>query len=207
MIVIEQRDGRVVDVLPELDPGFAGPHLHLVHLSLALLQDYLVGRTVLLRLLAEGVPAEDEDEVPALGLEDARVEVELQSPVEGNDRPLLGLQRVDLRGRGPVPPEIGRIAVLYPAYASELEDVLVLVGGDGVPAGALAETVDDVDLIIMKRYKFLALDQAALPLILPSDYVDLPVQQAHSEVLTLGLHRFHHREGLIRALQVLVLHD
>lgn len=74
-------------------------------------------------------------------------------------------------------------------------------------AGALAETVDDVDLIIMKRYKFLALDEAALPLILPSDYVDLSVQQAHSEVLTLGLHRFHHCEGLLRALQVLVLHD
>lgn len=207
MVVIEQGDGRVVDVLPELDLGLARAHLHLVHLSLALLQDYLVGRPVLLGLLAERVAPEDQDEVPALGLEDARVEVELQPPVEGNHRPLLGLQRVDLRGRGPVAPEVRRITVLNPPHPSELENVLVLVGGDGVSAGALAETVDDVDLIIMKRYKFLALDQAALPLVLPSDYVDLPVQQTHPEVLTLRLHRFHNREGLLRALQVLVLHD
>jgi hypothetical protein len=67
--------------------------------------------------------------------------------------------------------------------------------------------VHDIDLVIVERHELFALDKAALLIILPSDDIDLPIQQANSKVAPLTLHRLYVSEGFIGSAQVFVLDD
>ena len=94
--------------------------------------------------------------------------------------------------------------VLYLSNPSKLENIFVFVSGNGMPAGLLPQTMNQIYLIVVKRNKLLTPTQTALFIIFPTNYKNLPFQHANPEILALSLHRFHSSKTLISLFDMII---
>ena len=101
VLLLLHPDRAVQDGPLQLQPRLLLLHLHLAQTALALLESYLEGRPLLLLLVLPAVPAQHQHCALVLQTEDAGGYPAAGDdvPADGDERPLLGLNRVNLRRR------------------------------------------------------------------------------------------------------------
>lgn len=203
-ILLINPNSIVINNPPVLKPSFMPPNLQLLLSLLAVLHHNRHRHPFVLLQ----PPPEHYYLAFVLGFEYVRVQSEFAKYVVTyrDLRPLLGLNRVDLRRH--------RIA-LYIYFARQqqflsppkFKNILVFVRSQRMSRTPGFQRMYDVHLRTISRHKFLTPRQTPLPVILPTHYIYLPSQLANTEKPPLSFHRPHRVETLVNGFRILPFDD
>ncbi len=97
VLLVYQSHSRVIDMISVLNLGRPFANFHLLNDSLTLLKYYLKGRAVIVFMGLDWISTQHKYEISLLCFEDGRVEVELNSMVEGHRDPFFSFNWVYFR--------------------------------------------------------------------------------------------------------------